>query len=206
MKNTHLSLASNFQKKKTGYHNLNQTKHLHNKHQLPLTWLTKEENSAIYDVYVYRIKSFVENLFYQKNEDDRPRYGARKQNQNNTPKPLRGIGSLRLFPVLAVLLWSCFYDLAFKIQDMQIHRSGTSNKRNFCYHSWKTVSLPALVSHFTLFIMLLLPADATEFPTPISWGEQKDRSSFHLVLWKPIGSQCNLFIFLPMMVIARFHK
>lgn len=48
MKNTHLSLASNFQKKKmTGYHNLNQTKHLHNKHQLPLTWLTKEENSAI---------------------------------------------------------------------------------------------------------------------------------------------------------------
>lgn len=67
MKNTHLSLASNFQKKKmTGYHNLNQTKHLHNKHQLPLTWLTKEENSAIYDVYVYRIKSFVENLFYQK--------------------------------------------------------------------------------------------------------------------------------------------
>lgn len=34
MKNTHLSLASNFQKKMTGYYNLNQTKHLHNKHQL----------------------------------------------------------------------------------------------------------------------------------------------------------------------------
>lgn len=42
-------------------------------------------------MYVYWIKSFVENLFYQKNEDDRPRCGARKQNQNNTPKPLRGI-------------------------------------------------------------------------------------------------------------------
>lgn len=207
MKNTHLSLASNFQKKKWQGITIWIKPNICTTNTSYLSLGLPRRKTVLFMMCMFTGSKVLWRTYStKKNEDNRPSCCARKQNQDNTPKPLRGIGSLRLFPVLAVLLWSCFYDLAFKIQDMQIHRSGTSNKRNFCYHSWKTVSLPALVSHFTLFIMLLLPADATEFPTPISWGEQKDRSSFHLVLWKPIGSQCNLFIFLPMMVIARFHK